>query len=121
MASEQVRVSALIGTGGILGRMDPIVDMQVYNGIDSRFIKSIDSDGAQVVLAITSGGTAVGKAYPHQLVITETTANYFGYPDANNSTTFTHHKGNNANGIPTAVSNKATFQNGDDSPDVSTF
>lgn len=72
------------GNSAVLGKIWPIVDMQVKFGEnETRWIRSVDSGNYQVELAMTSGGAVVGKAYPHMLYVSQTVANYFDWPNTN--------------------------------------
>lgn len=87
---NKVRVTRLFGTEAAVGLVEPAVHMQVRHGIDTRWIKTLDSGNYQVGLALASGGTVVAKAYPHDLACSTGVADYFGWPGSNTSVTLGH-------------------------------
>ncbi len=95
---NKIRVTRAHGTDVVLGYMDPDLHMQVRFGIDSRWIRAMDTGNFQVSLAKTSGGTEVAKAYPHQLLVDVTVASGYGWPAGGHVVPFTHHAGLRASG-----------------------
>jgi len=108
-SENKVRVTPLLGTDAVLGWMDPVVDMKVGFGIETRWIVGLDSGNNQVSLAKASGDDEVGKAYPHQLVVDNDTAYLHGFPSGDGCVSFGHNTGLRANGPPTAIGNKMVF------------
>ncbi len=90
-SSNKVRVSKGKGSGAIFGLMDPAVNLRVQHGIQTKWIKSLDSGNFQVGLALTSGGTVTAKAYPHELTADLVDASGFGWPTASTVVLFGHH------------------------------
>jgi hypothetical protein len=111
LSLNKVRVSRLFGTEATVGLVEPFVDMQVLHGIDTRWITSINTDHGLVSLALASGGTAAGQAYPHELVCSTGVASYFGWPSSSTSATFGH-DGTYIQGVE--VPNEMVSDKGDD-------
>lgn len=110
-SSNKVRVNRLFGGSDARGMMDPHVDMLVKNGIDSRWITTLDSGNYQVGLALASGGTTIAKAYPHNLVIDEPVASGYGWPTSTDCILFGH-SGAFPSGVPEALGTGMFYESG---------
>lgn len=112
VSENKVRVTHLLGSEAIVGWMHPEVHMRVHIGIDTRWITALDSGNFQVSLAKSSGGTAVQKAYPHQLVIDAPVASGFGWPTIDGCVVFGHNSGIRASGLPVADDSSLVYLKG---------
>jgi hypothetical protein len=111
-SENKIRVAQRLGFG-VVGLMDPAVDMNVHFGIDSRWIVALDSGNFQVGLALASGGTVCAKAYPHMLMIDTPTASGFGWPNIANEPVGFGHSGVFPGGVPVGVGSGMYYQGGD--------
>jgi hypothetical protein len=114
-STSKVRVTKLYGTDSCSGLIDPMVDMNVRHGTESRWIKALDSGNFQVGLALASGGAVIAKAYPHDLKVSETVAQYWGWPTSTGSVT-AGHSGVFPNGVPQGIGSGMAMADGDDVP-----
>jgi hypothetical protein len=120
-SSNKVRVTALLGGGGILGMMDPKVNMNVAWGAmhESGKILALDSGNFQVTVGVTkyasiASGVGVKKFYPHQLnVLQQHATGTWSWPTGDGSVTFGHH-GAFPNGVPTVAGTGMAYYGGDD-------
>lgn len=113
LSLNKVRVTRLFGTEATVGLTDPKVHMQVKRGIDTRWIKTLDSGNFQVGLAMSSGGGVVAKAYPHELACSTGVADYFGWPAGAGSYKFTH---NSTHSVGTETLGSGTYHDGVGTP-----
>lgn len=113
-SSNKVRVTKLFGGGGILGLMDPVVNLKVKYGTETRWIKALDSGNFQVSLAISSGGAIIAKAYPHDLQANVVDASGFGWNSASagNTTVLFGHHGVFPSGVTVIPSSGMWFDQG---------
>jgi hypothetical protein len=115
-SEQKVRVTANLGVSDPLGVTDPRVHMRVRYGTEERWIVGLASGNFTVDLALSSGGTAIAKAYPHDLIVPSGPLNghaaYFGWPTGNQSVK-AGHKGVFANGVPSIPGSGTSYLGGD--------
>lgn len=111
-SENKVRVTRLFGGGGVLGLMDPKVNMQVKYGQSPYWVKALDAGNFQAQLALASGGAVKQKAYPHDLQVDVTVASGFGWPASADSVLFGHN-GVFANGVPSVPGTGVSYLGGD--------
>ncbi len=111
-SENKIKVTKLFGGGGVQGGMDPKVNQRIKRGQQSLWIVGLDSGNFQVSLALTSGGTAIAKSYPHEIFIDVTVASGWGWPTGGGSIG-QGHSGVFPNGVPVAIGSGTSFQSGD--------
>jgi len=112
-ANNKVNVVVHFGYPAV-GRMSPVVGMEVKHGIQTRYIVALDSGNYQVSLSNLSTGVPLLKAYPHELYVTFATATgSFSWPSGDGSVKYNHSEGMLANGVPDSMDASGVYFGGD--------
>jgi len=112
MATNKVRVTKLFGGSHPLGYMDPAKHMKVKWGIQEMWIVNLDSGNFTVDLSLSSGGTIVQSAYPHELFVDVTVASGHGWPNSGGSVKQAHGV-TWPNGVDKGVGSGISYMGGD--------
>jgi hypothetical protein len=111
-STNKVRVTKLFGGSHPLGYMDPKVNMRVKYGQQPLWIVGLQSGNYTVDLALSSGGTAVRRAYPHDLMVDVVDASGQGWPTGGGSVKQAHGV-TWPNGVSVGVGSGTSYLGGD--------